>query len=253
MALFWYWAQARPGFLRQVVAFVAMAACVMVLMATGSRSAILGLVALGVILQTAPRGYRVRAPQFAMLAAVGALTVALFVPPETFSRMIDFTPQKGEVGASSNVMREETLQRAWQMSADYPLFGVGLGNFREVSRQIYKDDYYRPPHNSYLWAMSEGGIFVLAGYLLLFWVTWKDLQVTRRLAHRDPEIEVWTCAIRAVFLLFFFYSLFADLWLNPIIYALLGLVISTRQYVESLPDVVHAAAPRSRWPARVAR
>ncbi len=253
MALFWYWAQARPGMRRQVVAFVAMAACVMVLMATGSRSAILGLVALGVILQTAPRAYRIGAPQFGMLAAVGALTVALFVPPETFSRMIDFTPTKGEVGASSNVMREETLERAWQMSMDYPLFGVGLGNFREVSRQVYKDKYYRPPHNSYLWAMSEGGLFVLAGYLLLFWVTWKDLQVTRRLAHRDPEIEVWACAIRAVFLLFFFYSLFADLWLNPIIYALLGLVISTRQYVESLPDVVPAVTPRSRWPVRVAR
>ncbi len=47
------------------------------------------------------------------------------------------------------------------MSRDYPLFGVGLGNFREVSRQIYGDAFYRPPHNSYLWATSEGGVLVL--------------------------------------------------------------------------------------------
>src|SRR5262245_28233843 len=40
MALFWYCARLRPGLARQVVASVAMAACLMVLMATGSRSGI---------------------------------------------------------------------------------------------------------------------------------------------------------------------------------------------------------------------
>jgi O-antigen ligase len=165
------------------------------------------------------------------------------VPAETWERMIRFNPQKGEVGATSNVMREETLERAWQMARDYPLFGVGLGNFREVSRQIYKDDFFRPPHNSYLWAISEGGLFVLAGYALLFWVSWKDLQTIKRLAHRDHEIQVWASAIRVVFLLFFFYSLFADLWLNPLMYVMLGLIVSTRQYVESLSGVAPAVAP----------
>jgi len=47
-----------------------------------------------------------------------------------------------------------------------------------------------------------------------------------------------------VFLLFFFYSLFADLWLNPLMYVLLGLIISTKQYVESLPEVAPALAPQ---------
>ena len=58
MALFWYWAHLRPGVLRQLIAFGAMAACVMVLLATGSRSGILGLGILGVLLQTGPRAYR---------------------------------------------------------------------------------------------------------------------------------------------------------------------------------------------------
>ena len=155
--------------------------------------------------------------------------------------MIRFNPERGEVGASSSRMREETVERAWQIGMDYPLFGVGLGNFREVSRQVYFDDFYRPPHNSYLWALAEGGMFVLAGYGLLFWVTWKDLQQIRRLAHRDPEMEVWASAIRVVFVLFFFFSAFADLWLNPITYVLLGLVITTRRYVETLPEVTPVA------------
>ena len=70
--------------------------------------------------------------------------------------MIRFNPERGEVGASSNRMREETVERAWQIGMDYPLFGIGLGNFREVSRQVYFDDFYRPPHNSYLWAARGG-------------------------------------------------------------------------------------------------
>jgi len=242
MALFWYWARLRPGVIRQGIAMAAMMGCVLVLMATGSRSGILGLGLLGILLQTGPRKHRVPAPQIALMVAVGVVAVASLVPREAWERMIRFNAEKGEVGASSTKMREETLERAWQIAGDYPLFGVGLGNFREVSRQIYFDDYYRPPHNSYLWALSEGGVFVLAAYGLLFWVTWKDLRHIRRVAHRDPEIEVWASAMRVVFLLFFFYSGFADLWVNPICYVLLGLVATTRRYVDTLPEVAPAAA-----------
>lgn len=237
MALFWHWAQLRRGVLRQVVALAAMGGGLLVLMATGSRSAMLGLGMLGVALQSGERRFRVPAPQLGLMVAVGVFAVAAVVPREAWERMIRFSPEKGEVGASSSRMREETLERGWEMAKDYPLFGVGLGNFREVSRQIYFDDYYRPPHNSYLWALSEGGIFVLAGYVLLFWVTWRDLREIRRLAGRDPDIEVWASAIRVVFLLFFFFSAFADLWVNPIAYVLLGLVVTTKRYVQTLPDV----------------
>jgi O-antigen ligase len=221
---------------------VAMLGCLLVLMATGSRSGILGLGLLGILLQTGPRQHRVPTAQIGVMVAVGVLSVAALVPREAWERMIRFNAERGEIGASSTKMREETLERAWEIAGDYPLFGVGLGNFREVSRQLYFDDYYRPPHNSYLWALSEGGIFVLAAYAYLFWVTWQDLRHIRRVAHRDPEIEVWASAIRVVFLLFFFYSAFADLWVNPISYVLLGLVITTRRYVDTLPELAPATA-----------
>jgi O-antigen ligase len=175
-----------------------------------------------------------------LFAVMGLVAIIALVPAETWQRMSTMMPTKGQIGATSNEMREETLERAWQVAQDYPVFGVGLGNFREVTRQVYKDDFFRPPHNSYLWAICEGGIFVLVAYLYLFWVTWKDIEVIRRLAYRDPEIEVWATALRVVFLLFFFYSAFADLWLNPLTYVLLGLVISMRQYVETLGEPVRA-------------
>jgi hypothetical protein len=76
------------------------------------------------------------------------------------------------------------------------------------------------------------------GYVVLFWVTWRDLQVITRLAHRDPEIGAAAGAIRVIFILYAFFSAFADLWLNPITYAMIGMIIVMRRYVESLPEPV---------------
>ncbi|HXJ35635.1 MAG TPA: O-antigen ligase family protein [Candidatus Eisenbacteria bacterium] len=238
IACWWFWSRARPTLVRQALALGAMAASTMVLFGTGSRSGLLGVGVLAVLLQRSPRGFRITAPQIGLLAAAGLFAVLTMVPAESWERMINFLPQRGEVGATSNVMREETIERAWQIFWDYPLFGIGLGNFREVSRQIYQDTFFRPPHNSYLWAASEGGILVVIGYVVLFWVTWRDLQVITRLAHRDPEIGAAAGAIRVIFILYAFFSAFADLWLNPITYAMIGMIIVMRRYVESLPEPV---------------
>jgi len=230
-----------------------MAASTMVIFGTGSRSGLLGVGLLGLLLQTSPRRYRVPTAQVGFLAAAAVFAVLTLVPAEAWERMITFNPQKGEVGATSNEMREETIWRAVQVFQDYPTFGIGIDNFREVTRQVYQDDFYRPPHNSYLWASAEGGIFVLVTYLWLFVVTWQDLNVVTRLAHRDPEIGAAASAIRVIFLLYAFFSLFADLWLNPITYAMIGLIVVMRRYVESLPETEPVTAlPRLRGLAMAA-
>src|SRR5215470_15233053 len=152
MILFWFWAQTRPGIVRQLIAFGAIGAAGLVLLATGSRSGLLGLGVTALLLQTGPRRFRLPAWEVGMFAVLGVVAIIALVPAETWQRMSTLMPQKGQIGATSNQMREETLERAWQVAQDYPVFGVGLGNFREVTRQIYKDDFFRPPHNSYLWA-----------------------------------------------------------------------------------------------------
>jgi O-antigen ligase len=236
IACWWFWSRSRPGIIRQVVALAAMGAATMVLFGTGSRSGLLGVGVLAILLQTSPRAYRASAGQVSLLVAAAVFAVATMVPAASWERMINFTPEKHEIGEVSSRMREETLERAWQIFLDYPVFGIGLGNFREVSRQVYQDKFFRPPHNSYLWAASEGGIFVLMGYVALFWITWRDLRVVTRLAHRDPEIGAAAGAIRVIFLLYAFFSAFADLWLNPITYAMIGLIVVMRRYVEALPE-----------------
>ena len=80
---------------------------------------------------------------------------------------------------------------------------------------------------------------MLGGYLLLFAFTWRELMTILRLAHRDPSIVHLAASLRIVFYLYCAFSLLADLWLNPITYVLVGVIICFRRYLEGLP----AAAP----------
>ena len=43
--------------------------------------------------------------------------------------------------------------------------------------------------------------------------------------------------MRNVFYVYSFFAAFADLWLNPIAYFLIGLIVCLRRYLESLPPV----------------
>ena len=250
VACWWFWMHSRPGTWRRLWGLTAIAMCVMVLLGTGSRSGLLGGGLLLLLLQVGPRSYRVSAPQIGLLLVVGFVAILTIVPAASWERMITFNPEKGEIAASSNKMREETVERAWEVFVDYPLFGVGIGNFREVTRQIYLDKFFRPPHNSYLWAASEGGIFVVMGYLWLFWVTWKDIQRVREIGHRDPELASQAESIRVVFIMYAFFCGFADLWINPITYVMIGQVVTLRRYFESLPDVQPAVVVPTRALAR---
>jgi hypothetical protein len=251
IACLWFWSLSRPGRFRRVVATVGIGAAMVVLLTTGSRSGLLGCFVLVLILQTGAKGYRVPTHHISVAVATGVFLVATIIPAAYTSRMLALNPAQGEAGASSNKMREDTIWTATRMVREHPVFGIGLGKFREVSRQVYGDKYYRPPHNSVLWAASEGGLLVLGLYFLLFWVTWRDLQVVTRFAPYDPTVGHIAAAIRAVFLLYFFFAFFADLFLNPITYILIGLVATMRRYVETLPEV--QVVPAARRPRLVAR
>jgi len=88
---------------------------------------------------------------------------------------------------------------------------------------------------------SQGQLIpLLAGYLLLFAITWRDLNRITQLADRDPALVHIVASLRMIFVLYCFFALLADLCLNPITYVLIGLVVTMRRYLEGLP----AAVPR---------
>jgi len=250
VACWWFWSISRPGWVRRVIAYGAMGGSFLVILATGSRSGLLGIFVMAGALQTSPKRFRVPLSQVAIAGVLATIAILTVVPWDSVVRMVNFVGQPHTGAASSNKLRADTIWTALHMMRDNPVFGVGLGNFREVSRQIYRDPFFRPPHNSPLWAGCEGGAFVLLAYGVLFLKTWLDLMVVRRLAYRDQDLVFIAAALRVVFVVYCFFCLFADLFLNPITYILIGEIFCLRRYVEGLPDPVVAAQPQpSRWPA----
>jgi hypothetical protein len=252
IACWWCWARARPSRRRLLVAGAVMAASGLVWISTGSRSGVLGAGVMLLLMQTSGKRFRVPTRGLAVALGVGALALVTVAPPLAVQRMFNFFPEaRGEIGASSLELRESAIDSATLIIRDHPVLGVGLGNFREVARQIYADRFFRPPHNSILWAQAEGGVGVLLCYFLLFGLTWRDLRRAQTLAAGDPEMAALAVALRTVLGLFLFFGLFADLWLNPMTYLLIGITLALRSHgEEALAAARRATVAPARRPAR---
>src|SRR5262245_61443631 len=106
MILFWFWAQTRPGIVRQLIAFGAIGAAGLVLLATGSRSRLVGLGGTGRLLPPGPSRFRRPAWEVGLFGVLGVVAIIALVPAETWQRMATMMPEKGQIGATSNQMRE---------------------------------------------------------------------------------------------------------------------------------------------------
>ena len=234
IAFWWYFMRADPSPRRKLLAIGVIASLIFTVFLSASRSGVLGLGVLFYMLtktRGGVRGGRLQVIAVAVIAVGALLTV---IPQENLERIENLNPfvtGTHDLGSHSTERRVDTVELGWQVFKDYPLFGVGLGNFREVARQIYMDQYFRPPHNSYLWALSEGGIFCMLLYLLLFYVTWRDLQWLQKSPAVPADLRWIVAALGPCFGLLMFFSAFADIWLSPITYIIVVLIVALRRYV----------------------
>jgi len=235
IAFWWYFVRARVTLDRVALGIVVIGSLTYTVLLTASRSGILGFGVLMYLLTKSRggvRGGRLRVLAIALIAVGLLLTV---VPQENLARLRDLNPfvtkSEGGIASFSTERRVETVEQGWHMFRDHPFFGVGLGNFRPVSKQVYQDPFFRPPHNSYVWSLSEGGIFCLLLYLLLFALTWRDIRWLQASPAVPQDLRWITAALEPSFWLLLFYSAFADIWLSPITYILIMLVVVFKRYV----------------------
>jgi hypothetical protein len=194
---------------------------------SGSRSGLLMVGLLGVWVFF--RGNKLKLQTRLMLVSAGAVVVVVFfllLPPLTQQRLLNLNPfhPQGE-GTHSTEVRTATIQESLAIFARYPLSGVGLGNFRWINTYFFGN--FKPPHNSYLWSLAEGGVFCLLLYLALFYCMHARLRILREKFRTDLELPLIGDVVSFYFYLFLFFSLFADLWLDEVhLYILLGLILS---------------------------
>lgn len=234
-AFWWYLGQGQKSQAIRLATYGVIGALILTVLLTASRSGFLGLGVLFYLLtrdRGAMKGGRIKVVLLACLMVGMMLTI---VPQENLDRIANLNPfaegRGGNLGTHSTERRVETVGLGWDIFLEYPIFGIGLGNFREVARQVYNDPFYRPPHNSYIWALSEGGIFCFLLFLLLYWVTLRDIRWIQRSPATPPDLHWIAAALEPSVILLLFYSFFADMWLNPITYILIVLTIVFKRYV----------------------
>jgi O-antigen ligase len=127
------------------------------------------------------------------MALVGgqALTIFSFALERStgFLSYLTFGDVRGVVPTPETWALIERLahwQVAWEMFADHPWLGVGIGNYA-AAYPSYALPFWEDPlghaHNYYLNILAETGLAGLAAYLALvvgtFWLAWRSWTVTR--------------------------------------------------------------------------
>jgi O-antigen ligase len=213
-------------------------------LATGSRSGFLQLIVLTAFILKGQQGWPAarRVRSFVLLGSLSFLLWAA-VPTAQFLRATNFYPTLVVTGQSSLQSRINRVRVLLEIAASNPIFGIGIGNFYWMHQAGVG---VRPnPHNSYLWALSSGGIGVLVLYLLLFYITYRML---KQLERAGPRELLWLSkGLRVNLILFLVFTAFADFWLNYFLYLIVGLTVAmTRLWQDQdqkLAPIRHPSRP----------
>jgi hypothetical protein len=198
----WNMALARAAGKARLTVFGACLAAVLVcLVLTKSRTAYLALAVGLVVLPLASEGFR-RAISWRWLAAAGVV-LALAIAAGVASGGLD-AEVLTEAGKSLGY-RWEYWQATLDMIGDYPVLGVGPGDFQNYYTR-YKlpqaSEEIRDPHNFLLEVWATGGTFAfgaLAAALAIFaWQTWRlppQNEARDAALEAPPSAAVWLAAV----------------------------------------------------------
>jgi hypothetical protein len=193
-------------------------------LASGSRT---GLLQLGLFVflvvrdrsSSWSRSQRIRG--FLLLACVVVL-ISLLVPAIAVLRSTSFETSSSAPGGQSLKDRVSTIYHGIAMVSSDPILGVGLGNFLWLHAASY--GLPRLPHNTYLWAIVEGGIGVFVIYLLLLLTTYRML---RQLEAHGPRDLLWVSkGLRFNMVLLVLYSMSDDTFLYDLTFFLLAATVA---------------------------
>jgi len=230
IALFIYLANIARSPAMKIAWLLCAVGCAPLVLLTASRSGFLGLCLVGGLIlwgDQVPRRGKV-------LAAVSTFTLGIlvffFVLTDLHrERLTNLNPFSQDAvverteGARSSQVRVATLAEALAIIGQHPFTGVGLGNFRWVNAYLHGS--YKPPHNSYIWSAAEGGILTTILYLTLFGFLYTRVQKLRLKYKNHPQLPHLPDWLNLYLLLFFFFSIFADVWLEVHIYFMVSIAI----------------------------
>jgi putative inorganic carbon (HCO3(-)) transporter len=105
---------------------------------------------------------------------------------------------------ASSEQRQLLFWRSIEMTKQHPLFGVGPGNFEQVS------GVWHETHNAFTQLSSEGGLPALILYVLILWHGFMNIRRTKRLAYRHTESRLLAGTLHASLIGYIVGSMFAS-------------------------------------------
>jgi len=131
------------------------------LVSTGSRGSMLGLVAALAVMMFVGRDRKKFVIPF-LIAATAGVAAALVLPADMLARLFS----ANAAGQFNTDIRGLFIQDALTQWAWSPWTGVGVGNYQQRTEGLLQVKTF-DPHNAYVLALTEGGYFLLAAFVLL--------------------------------------------------------------------------------------
>lgn len=208
---------------------------------TGSRGALVSL-----LVVVAYMFFR----SFHKLASIGiviSLTVAIIYQSGVLLNRVDDTLDGVQTGEEFVIENDSNLDPrliSWkvgaQMVADFPVFGVGAGNFT-IAFPDYSNTERHVAHNTFLQFAAECGLMAGLIYLWWYWMQLKNMfrKKTRDAAtfdgglHRDYLDDLLNSLLIALFMI----GVFLDLMIYEIMY-LVFLLSASKYIVDNQPEKI---------------
>jgi probable O-glycosylation ligase (exosortase A-associated) len=161
----------------------AMILCVVAVLGTQSRGALLGLVAMGTFLVMKGKNRFA----YSILAIFGGLTLYMFMPDSWHERMGTIKSYDQDGSAMGRI-------NAWGFAINLAmsrLLGGGFETFDPYLFKIYapNPDDYHDAHSIYFEILGEHGFIGLAIYLTLALFTWRSAARIAKEANHYPELK----------------------------------------------------------------
>jgi putative inorganic carbon (HCO3(-)) transporter len=180
------------GWLRKVAWALAILVMLYAVFLTGSRGGFISLIITAAVFlwEFAIRGRR---RYLLALAVLTGVILWQFSSQVLVGRLQGtFNPNQFTAASyDSAATHQQLFWRSVEITRAHPLFGVGPGNFQELSGS------WHVTHNSFTQMSAEGGVPALVLYVLILWRGFKNLRATKRLARRRAELSLLARALLA--------------------------------------------------------
>lgn len=197
----------------RALSFAAILPLIAAIAGNGSRSSWLAAGASGMVfflLYAITQRHGVRNVQTLLTAGAAAIVILISIVPSSLLEPIEqrFATFDHIEEDKSYATRELMVQKGWRLLLDNPLFGAGIGRFRQASTpldipnvlQYAGQEHFdvKSSHNSYIALVGETGLAGMLPYgLLLLTLAVSGLKASMKLARSG---ELWAIAAYASFI-----------------------------------------------------